>query len=153
MSRRAAARLESFGFENVCVYAAGKQDWLAFNLPFEGKLAESHTAGTSAIQDIPVCGPTEKLSEVRRSIEKTAWRECVVVNENGVVLGLLKNHSSGAAGESPVVEAMDPAPLTFRPHSSCDSAIDKMRSQKTRIALVTNPDGKLIGILRDAETK
>jgi hypothetical protein len=45
MSRRAAARLESFGFDNVCVYAPGKQDWLAFGLPIEGSLSKAATAG------------------------------------------------------------------------------------------------------------
>jgi CBS domain-containing protein len=153
MSRRAAARLESFGFENVCVYIAGKQDWLAFNLPFEGKLAESHTAGSSAIKDIPVCGPREKVSAVRRRAESAGWQECVVANEYGVVLGLLEKDHWGAIDETPVEEAMDPAPLTIRPHSSRESAIEKMRSQKTPIALVTHPDGKFIGLLRETETK
>jgi len=116
MSRRAAARLESFGLENICVYVAGKQDWLAFDLPFEGSLAETRTAGTSAIKDMPVCGPLDKIAEVRRRAEQADWQECVVVNETRVVLGLLEKEALGANDELPVEEVMDPAPLTLRPY-------------------------------------
>jgi rhodanese-related sulfurtransferase len=42
MSPRAAWRLEAAGFGPVYDYAAGKADWLAAGLPFQGtaKLAE-----------------------------------------------------------------------------------------------------------------
>jgi rhodanese-related sulfurtransferase len=36
MSPRAAWRLEAAGFSPVYEYAAGKADWLAADLPFEG---------------------------------------------------------------------------------------------------------------------
>ena len=38
MSPRAAWRLESFGFEQVYDYVAGKADWGAAGLPLEGML-------------------------------------------------------------------------------------------------------------------
>ena len=45
MSPRAAWRLEAAGFGPVYDYAAGKADWLAADLPFEGtaKLAGMFT--------------------------------------------------------------------------------------------------------------
>jgi CBS domain-containing protein len=153
MSRRAAARLESFGLENICVYVAGKQDWLAFDLPFDGKLAESRTAGSSAMKDIPVCAPLEKISEVRRRAEQAGWHECVVADDKRVVLGLLEKAAWHARDELTVEEVMDPAPLTLRPHFPWESVVQKMNSQKTAVALVTRPDGKLIGLLRQTETK
>src|SRR4029078_7676597 len=113
MSRRAAARLKSFGLENICVYVAGKQDWLAFDLPFEGSLAETRTAGTSAIKDMPVCVPLEKSGEVRRRGEQADWQECVVVNETRVVLGLLEREALGANDELPVEEEREPALTTL----------------------------------------
>jgi CBS domain-containing protein len=152
MSRRAAARLESFGLENICVYIAGKQDWLAFDLPFEGSLAESRTAGTSAMKDVPVCGPLDKIAEVRRRAEEADWQECVVVNENRVVLGLLDKDALGANDELPAEEVMDPAPLTLRPHFPWESVTEKMHAQKTAVALVTKPDGKLLGVLKQSDS-
>jgi hypothetical protein len=78
MSRRAAARLESFGLEKICVYVAGKQDWLAFDLPFEGSLMETRTAGRSANRDVPVCGPLDKMAEVRRRADKPDGRNALL---------------------------------------------------------------------------
>jgi len=53
-----------------------------------------------------------------------------------------------ALSDLPVQDAMDPAPLTLRPHFSWESALEKMRAQKVDSALVTKPDGKLVGLLR-----
>jgi rhodanese-related sulfurtransferase len=49
LSPRAAWRLESLGFANVCDYVAGKEDWLAYGLPIEGELAEAVTVGQLAV--------------------------------------------------------------------------------------------------------
>ncbi|HEY1234668.1 MAG TPA: hypothetical protein VGH22_14920 [Candidatus Binatia bacterium] len=148
MSRRAAARLESFGFEKICVYVAGKEDWLAFDLPFEGSLAETRTAGRSANNDVPICGPLDKIVEVRRRAQRAEWQECVVSNDNRVVLGLLSQEAWLTGDELPVHEAMDPAPLTVRPHFSWESVVKKLHARKTDVALVTKPDGTLIGLLK-----
>src|SRR5258707_15598739 len=57
MSPRAAWRLEAAGFSPVYDYAAGKTDWLAADLPFEGtaKLAGMFTprGGATAEKSTP----------------------------------------------------------------------------------------------------
>jgi CBS domain-containing protein len=148
MSRRAAARLESFGFEEVCVYSPGKEDWLAFGLPVEGVLAKTKTAGGSALAGIPVCRMGENLSDVYRRVQESGWRECVVVTGDQIVSGLIQQDNWKADGASPIEEVMDPAPLTVRPHFTFEDVAAKMRTNDTEIALVTNPNGKLIGLLR-----
>jgi CBS domain-containing protein len=151
MSRRAAARLESFGFEEVCVYSPGKQDWLAFGLPVEGTLANAHTAARSARADVPTCSMGQKLADVHRRVQESGWRECVVVSEGRIVLGLLQQGTWEADGERPVEEIMDPAPLTVRPHFTLEEVAEKMQKTNTETGLVTNPNGKLIGLLRKNE--
>jgi CBS domain containing-hemolysin-like protein len=83
---------------------------------------------------------------------QAGWQECVVINHNRVVLGLLNREAWLAGDELPAEEAMDPAPLTLRPHFLWESVLEKMRTRKTDIALVTKPDGKLIGMLRQNAT-
>jgi CBS domain-containing protein len=139
MSRRAAARLESFGFDNVCVYTPGKQDWLAFGLPIEGSLSEADTAGISAQKDVPVCRQEDTLSDVHRRIQKSGWQECVVVTEQRIVLGLVENTMRQGYGGLPVEQVMDRAPLTVRPHFTSEAVADKMKTNQTEIALVTTP--------------
>jgi Mg/Co/Ni transporter MgtE len=153
MSRRAAARLEGFGFDNVCVYIPAKQDWLAFGMPIEGTLATTRTAATAAVEDVPVCRTEEKLARARSRAEAAHREECVIVNGDRVVLGLLTSEMWQANGDLPVEQVMDPAPLTFRPHMTWQSVVEKMRDQKASVALVTRPDGKLIGLLKPIGTK
>lgn len=153
MSRRAAARLESFGFKNVCAYVPGKQDWLAFGLPFEGSLAKVRTAGNSALTDVPVCGAQNMVADVLAREENSGWQECVVLNENRVVLGLLTKGNLHADSHSTVEQAMDRAPLSVRPHTPWEATIKKMRSQSVAVAVVTTPDGKLLGVVKESGTK
>ena len=61
MSPRAAWRLEEAGFGPVYDYAAGKTDWLAADLPFDGtaKLAGMWPGAAG-----PVIGASKKTSRV-----------------------------------------------------------------------------------------
>lgn len=126
MSRRAAARLENFGFDNVCVYAPGKQDWLAFGLPAEGSLSASDTAGSSALRDVPVCRPEDNLADVRQRLQESGWQECVVVSEQVIVLGLVKNGAWQSDGALSVDQVMSRAPLTVRPHFTLEAVAEKL---------------------------
>ena len=153
MSPRAAWRLESLGFDNVCDYVGGKQDWLAYGLPIEGELAEAVTIGQLAVREVPVCRPEVKLSELAQRLRPSAWTQCVVANEAGIVLGLLrKSMWEGDTNGVTAEQVMESAPITFRPHLRCDEIIADMEKKKMESALVTTPDGKLLGLLRREAT-
>ena len=149
MSPRAAWRLESLGFENVCDYVAGKKDWLAYGLPIEGELGEAVTVGKLADSEVPVCRIDDKLSDLEQRLAGTNWSECVVANEPGIVLGLLRRSMwQGAAADITAEQVMEPAPITFRPYVRRDEMISYMQRKKMKTALVTTADGKLVGLLR-----
>ena len=152
MSPRAAWRLESLGFENVCDYVAGKQDWLAYGLPIEGKLAEAITVGKLANRDVPVCGINDKLADVAQRLAPTRWGECVVINEPGIVLGLLrKSMWADAAEEITAEQAMESGPTTFRPHARRDEMLTYLKKKNIDSAIITTSDGKLVGSLQREE--
>ncbi len=116
MSPRAAWRLESLGFDNVCDYVAGKEDWLAYGLPIEGELAEAVTVGQLADREVPVCRFDDKLADLAQRLRPTGWSECVVVNEPGIVLGLVrKSMWEHAADDMTAEQVMESGPITFRP--------------------------------------
>jgi Mg/Co/Ni transporter MgtE len=148
LSRRAAARLERLQIENVCVYVGGKQDWLAFDLPVEGELASAQTAGRLAQRNVPVCAPDDKLGEAQRRAQRAGWQECVVVDEQRVVMGLLDKKALQGDGALAAEQIMDPAPLTFRPHLTRETVAEYMKKKNMDAVLVTNSDGKLIGLVR-----
>jgi CBS domain-containing protein len=155
LSPRAAWRLESLGFENVCDYVAGKQDWLAYGLPIEGELAGAVTIGQLAQPDVPTCRLDEKLSEIEQRLRSGGWSECVVVNEPKIVLGLLrKSMWEGATNGATAEQVMESAPITFRPHVRREDIVPYMQKKKMKTVLVTTADGGLRGLLRrrDAES-
>jgi len=154
MSPRAAWRLEGLGFSEVYDYAPSKVDWFAAGLPMEGALASVPTVGNLARKDVPTCAPEEEVGEVRGRVQGTVWDRCVVVNEERVVLGLLREKEMASADpEATAEEAMRPGPTTVRPDTPTGKMAERMQKRGTASVLVTPPDGTLIGLLYREEAE
>ncbi len=153
MSPRAAWRLESLGFAEVYDYAAGKEDWLAWGLPREGRTAQVPTVGEVARRDVPTCGLADRVGDVKARAQAAGLDACVVVNERRVVLGLLRGRELGADPGATAEQVMQAGPTTYRPDVPARQAGARMRERQVDALLVTTPDGTLVGLLRreDAE--
>src|ERR671924_2158646 len=147
MSPRAAWRLESLGFDRVHDYVAGKQDWLAAGLPVEGRLADMPRAGTVARRDVPTASVGERVGEVRDRVQHTDLDTAVVVNEQGVVFGILRPRELHGDPGRTVGEAMGPGPSTFRPHVLIHEMAHHMTEHDMAAAPITTGEGRLIGLL------
>jgi CBS domain-containing protein len=146
MSPRAAWRLESLGFARVFDYVAGKSDWSARGLPIEGEFAQVPKA-IDAAEEVPTCRPEESLEVVRARLEQAGERGCIVVNSENVVLGRLRSRTFQSDGQRRVQDAMEEGPSTFRPDVPLSELLDRMRPQKIQAVIVTDPDGRLMGVL------
>lgn len=153
MSARAAARLESLGFFQVFRYTPGKADWAASGLPLAGKQARAPRAGTLARRDAPTCRLTDRLGEVRERVRAAGWNECVVLNDEGVVLGRLRQAALDSDPEAVTEAVMEPGPTTLRPNMPLASLSKWMRERKIESVVVTTSDGQLIGILRQEDVE
>jgi CBS domain-containing protein len=155
MSPRAAWRLESLGFTQVFDYVAGKQDWLTSGLPREGTSAKVPYIGDLARRDVPRCGLTDRVGDVLERVRAAGWDVCVVVNDPGVVLGLLRADASASDPRAAVELVMESGPSTFRPNVSLEAIVHDMREHGLDRALVTTSAGRLLGILprEDAERR
>jgi CBS domain-containing protein len=71
-----------------------------------------------------------------------------VVNERGIVLGLIDQSLEGVEPTTPVTDLMDPGPITVRPSTSVESAIKRLTKSKRDALLVTASDGQLLGLFR-----
>jgi CBS domain-containing protein len=49
-------------------------------------------------------------------------------------------------GTGPVEELMEPGPSTVRPHKTAESVAEGLAKRDLRWAIVTSPDGELIGV-------
>jgi CBS domain-containing protein len=135
------------GFGPIYDYVDGKLDWLAADLPTEGTEAGKPRAGTVARTDAPTCRLDERLADVRDRVRAAGWEACVVVNEERVVLGLLRRDELDGDGSLPIEEAMRPGPSTFRPHVPIEEMAEHMIRHDQVSSPVTTSDGRLVGLL------
>jgi len=147
MSPRAAWRLESLGFGEVYDYVAGKLDWMAAGLPTEGTNAARPRAGAVARKDVPTCGLKERLGDVRDRVREQGWDAAVVVNEERVVLGLLRSKELDRDPDLLIEKAMRPGPSTFRPYVAIEEMARFMLDHELESSPVTTSDGRLVGLL------
>jgi hypothetical protein len=134
------------GFTDVYDYTAGKLDWLAAGLPFEG--TKTIRVGDLAKKDVPTCGLDERLADVVARAKD--WGLCVVVSPDRIVLGLLRAKELGGDPNTRVEDAMRPGPSTFRPHVAPVEMAAYMVEHDLEKALITTSDGTLVGVaLRD----
>ena len=129
-------------------YVDGKLDWLAAGLPIEGTNAERPRAGDVARRDVPTCRLDETIGEVRGRVRAAGWDACVIVNDERVVLGLLREAELEEGRDEPVEQVMRPGPSTFRPHVPIEEMAHFMTDHDLPTSPVTSSDGRLIGVLR-----
>ncbi|HEX2025974.1 MAG TPA: CBS domain-containing protein [Actinomycetota bacterium] len=136
------------GFREVFDYGSGKADWLAAGLPTEGRASAVPRAGMVARSDVPRCHLEERLGDVRDRVEAAHWDACVVVDDAGVVLGLLRRDELAGEADRPIEEAMRPGPSTFRPNVHIVDLAGHMVEHELESAPITTGDGVLVGLLR-----
>lgn len=147
MSPRAAWRLETLGFRDVSDYVDGKLDWMAAGLPTEGTNAERPRAADVARKDALTCRLDERLGDVSKRAAADGWEAAVVVNEQQVVLGLLRKKELAGDPEQPVEQAMRPGPSTFRPYVAIAEMAAFMAEHNLDSSPITTSDGRLVGVL------
>jgi predicted transcriptional regulator len=135
------------GFTEVYDYVAGKLDWLAAGGPIEGTVAGQPRAGDVARGDVPTCGLDERLGEVRDRARAAGFDACVVVNQERVVLGLLRAKELDGDPASQIEAAMRPGPSTFRPHVRVAELAHHLVDHDVENAPITTSDGRLVGLL------
>lgn len=152
MSARAAWRLEQLGFTDVYDYVASKIDWFANGLPREGKAATVPWAGDLARDETPTCTPGDRLDDVRRRVLASGYDLCVVVNNEQIVLGLLRGDAL-SKDEAAAGEVMELGPNTIRPHSAVEKLLHSRTNQGVKSWIVSTSHGKLLGLLMRADAE
>jgi rhodanese-related sulfurtransferase len=147
LSARAGARLEDLGLHAVYRYVAGAADWRAAGLPTEGRDAGVARAGTVARRDVPTASSSEPIADVAGRVGPYRTEPVVVVDDSGAVLGLLPGEAL-ADRALLVGEAMQDAPTTVRADEPLHELASLMVKLDLTSVLVTDPDGRLLGLAR-----
>jgi CBS domain protein len=152
LSPRAACRLETLGFSAVYDYVAGKQEWLAYGLPTEGD-SSVVAAGDLARKDVVMCGLGDRLGSVREQVSRSPYGFALVVSATGVLLGRLRPAALEGDSDATAEHAMEAGPSTVRPDSDLGALVERLRARELQYAVVTTPDGALLGVLPRADAE
>jgi hypothetical protein len=148
MSPRAACRLAELGFTEVYDYVAGKVDWLARGLQTEGTNPQPRLVGKIR-DDVVTCSLADDPAVVRDRIEASPYGFALVVSSRRVLLGRLRRSALDRAGT--IEELMEPGPSTVRPTADPAQLARRLAAGDLRTAVVTTPDGELLGVVRRAD--
>lgn len=154
MSPRAAWRLETLGFGEVYDYVAGKADWLARGLPSEGEKASVPNAGDLADLEPPTCALGDTLAIVRARLANSRYGFCLVVNDERVLLGRVRESALRAGGAAELVESvMEAGPSTVRASEAAAELARRLAVRELHTAIVTTPEGILYGVFHRARAE
>jgi hypothetical protein len=99
--------------------------------------------------DAVACALDDRIDEVARGIEASPYRFALTLSSNGIVLGRVRRSSLASTDSGARVEAvMEPGPSTMRPHLTVEELAQRFARSEVRTLIVTNPEGKLIGVVR-----
>jgi Mg/Co/Ni transporter MgtE len=97
---------------------------------------------------VPTCAVDDRIDQVRQRVRAAGWDTCVVVNDERVVFGLLRETELDGEQDGPVARVMRPGPSTFRPHVPIEEMASFMLQHDLMSSPITTSDGRLIGLLR-----
>ena len=118
---------------------------MAAGLPTIRADASERRALDGTDREPPTCRPDELVSDLAAGARGSTL---VVVNERRIVLGRFRAGAASADGAARVEEVMEPGPSTVRPHRAASRVADQLAERDLRWAIVTDPDGRLIGVAR-----
>lgn len=135
-------------------YVPGKQAWFEENRPREGQTTEELWVGDVAGDHVPTCALGERVGVVRERLRTAGGEACVVVNAQGIVLGMLRGAALRGDPDGTAEQVMDPGPVTFRPSAPLTRMLAWMREHDIKtFGLVTTSEGRLVGAISRADAE
>jgi Mg/Co/Ni transporter MgtE len=129
----------------------GKVDWMARGLPLEGEKAGEPRAIDLAARDVVTCGLEETMGAVRERVARSPHGYAFVVSEDGVLLGRVRKAALEGDPRARAEDVMEPGPSTSRPDMPPAKLLEKLDRRDLRTAVLTDPDGRLLGVVRRAD--
>ena len=116
-------------------------DWLARGRDYEG---DADLVSRHLNRDVARCSPTASVDDVRAHVERDGI--CIVVNDAGVVFGAADARTLDARQGATAEEVMRPGISTVRPSEERDKLDERLANRKVRRAVVTDQEGRLLGL-------
>ena len=90
----------------------------------------------------------ERIGDVRARVADSPYGFGLVVHDHDIVLGRLRmSEMKDAKDDARAEDVMSPGPSTVRADTEADELAKKLDAKDLKTALVTNPEGGLIGVV------
>ena len=130
-------------------YAAGKADWLAADLPFEGT---AQLAGRFTRRGVATTREQTPAAEALRLLEAQGFGPVLVLNQAGVVMGAAyRDRLEAASRDAQVSAVLRFGVSTVRPSEDAAALVHRMGHAGVTRVVVTRSDGTLIGLFFAAD--
>jgi Mg/Co/Ni transporter MgtE len=107
------------------------------------------TAGSLARDDVVTCRLNDSLGRIGNRVEGSAYGFALVTTDDGILLGRLRiSVVRDAPPEATAETAMEPGPSTVRADTLAADLARRLAERKLRTAIVSTPEGRLIGVVR-----
>jgi CBS-domain-containing membrane protein len=135
-------------------YPPGKQGWFQQGGPREGTSTDETWLGDVADASVPTCGPDDRIRDIVGAVRVDGRETCVVINDEGIVLGVVRKHALASDADREVRDVMQTSPSTFRPNVTLEELLKWMRDHDVKTnSLVTAADGRFLGIISRADAE
>ena len=125
-------------------YVAGKADWLAADLPFEGT---AQLAGMFTRRGVGTAAEGTPAAEALGLLEGQGFGPVLVLNQAGVVMGAAyRDKLAAAPGDAAVGTVMRFGVSTVRPSEDAAALAHRMGDRQVTRVVVTRSDGTLVGL-------
>lgn len=120
---------------------------MARGLAMEGDKAHEPRAIDFARDDVTTCRLYDKIADIRSRVAASPYSFAFVTSDDGVLFGRLRKATLESDGHRLAGEVMEPGPSTTRPDIAPDALHDKLLKADLTIAVLTDPEGKLLGVV------
>jgi Mg/Co/Ni transporter MgtE len=104
-----------------------------------------------ARQDVAVATLGEHVDAIAGRAHNTPYGFAYVVSEDGVLLGRLRRRALESDANALLDDVMEPGPSTVRADTPADKLLERLTRQDLTTAVLTDPDGRLLGTVHRSE--
>jgi len=104
-----------------------------------------------ARDDVVTCALDDPVGPLRERVASSPYPFALVTSSGGVLLGRLRSSMLDCDPELRADQVMEPGPSTVRPHKTAAGIAADLAERDLRWAIVTTPEGELIGVAARAE--
>lgn len=104
-----------------------------------------------ARRDVVTCPPGDAAAALAPAIDASPYGFALVCDAAGVLLGRLRRSALGEARDATAETLMEPGPSTVRADAAPHAVRDRLDRGGWQTAVITDPDGHLLGVVRRAD--